>query len=363
MKKIEVFIARVLVYITYYLTLLLPIKNNQVTIISYFNNDLGLEFSKLSDILIADGYIVKQSLHKFKSNALGKLSYLFSFIYQTYLFNTSKVIVLDGNNFVFSTINVKKDVKTIQLWHATGAIKQFGINTSRRYEIKGYDSLIVSSSFFKEIFAKALNTDINNVHDLGVCKTDYLFDNNFIMERKKEFYLKYPDLVGKKIVLYAPTFRGEGIEDMKFDGNINDLDAMLGEDYQVAVKLHPLIKSYDLANVMDFTNEDLYTLLCVSEYVISDYSALIFDAAILNKKIILYLYDLDNYTKERGLCLNIDELLLQKSYTIDNIYDIIIENNVCINNAKFIEKYLSAIDGNSTIRIANHIKKIIKEER
>jgi len=359
MAKIEVFISTILVKIIYYITYFFPVNKNKIVINSYFNNDLGLEYSRLYDLLDKEGYIVKCILVKFKGNALGKLKYLFGLFYQTYLFNTSKVILLDGNNFVYSTINVKKQVKVIQLWHATGAIKNFGNLTKRRYQIKGYDSLIVSSDFFKDIFSRALNTEINNIHPLGITKTDYLFDDEFINDRKELFYQKNPHLIEKKIILYAPTFRGDGVDDARVDSDIGELTDYLSEEYHLIASLHPLSKEYNLKDInkkIDMQKEDLYTLLCVSDIIISDYSALIFDASLLNKKIIMYLYDLDTYTETRGLCLNIDEMPLTKCFNIEELYHSIITAEKNIDNSDFINKYVSALDGNSTDRIFLHIK-------
>ena len=363
MKKLEVIIAKIMVIITYYLTFLVPIKKKRISFISYFNNELGLEFTKLNDLLINDGYEIKYSLRQFKGNALGKLTYLFSFVYQTYLFNTSRIIILDGNNFVHATIKAKKGVETVQLWHATGAIKKFGTPTKRRYEIKGYDHLIVASAFFKEIFAKALNTKIENVYDLGVCKTDYLFDAEFIEQKKASFYQTNPHLKDKKIILYAPTFRGEGIEDVKLVSDIGQMKNYLADDYHLLVKLHPLITKYDLSEDVEITKDDLYTLLCVADFVISDYSALIFDAVLLNKRIILYLNDFEQYEKERGLCLNLAQLPLKKGYTINDVCAIIMEYEEDVDNSSFVSEYLLALDGKSTERIYRHIKVVIEKER
>ncbi|MDL2212264.1 CDP-glycerol glycerophosphotransferase family protein [Erysipelotrichaceae bacterium OttesenSCG-928-M19] len=364
LKKFEIFFSKVLIQISYIFTYLIPIKKNRVSLISYFNNEYGLEFEMLVKLLKEDNYEIKASLHCFNGTMLGKLRYLFSFMYQTYLFNTSSVVLLDGNNFVYANIKVKAQVHTIQLWHATGAIKKFGQDTKRRYQIKGYDSIIVSSSFFKPIYAQALNTPLENVHDLGICKTDYLFDCEYLNNCQVKFYQKYPFLKNKKIILYAPTFRGEGIDDINDTSNINELTKLLNDDYCLLKKNHPLVKKNDNdTSIIDVSSDDLYELLVVADYVISDYSALIFDAMILNKKTILYLYDYQEYKKNRDFCVNIHEIDLKKGYTIHEIYDILNEYEDCEEVSANMEKYLSAIDGSSTKRIFNYIKNLERMRR
>lgn len=361
LKKIEVVIARFLIYISYVVTYLIPVKKRRVSIISYFNHELGLEFSDLAMLLEEEGYELKYDLHKFNSNLWGKFKYLFSFMHQTYLFNTSKLVILDGNSFVFSSIKTKDIVHTMQLWHATGAIKRFGGQSERRYEIKGYDSLIVASEYFKNIFSDYLNTDLAKTHVLGVCKTDYLFKQEFKQSKMIEFYLKYPELKNKKIILYAPTFRGTGIEDINNNNvALDQIQEELGNEYQLVVKYHPLINKSIKTNNYDFSNLDLYQLLFVSDYVISDYSALLYDAALLNKKIVMYLYDINEYKNNRGLCVDLDDFIFEKSYNIKELLNSI-KNYKNKDYKKFNEKYLTVTNGNSTKNIFMFINRIMKE--
>ncbi len=361
MKKIELLISKIIVKLFFVLTYLLTIKKNRISIISYFNEEYDIEFSKLVDDLNDENFEIKSCLKQFEYTKLGKLKYLFSFIKQTYLFNTSSIILLDGNSFVYSNIKAKKDVKVVQLWHATGAIKNFGNLANRLYDIKEYTNVIVASEYFRTIFAKALNTKIENVLALGISKTDYLFNQAYHEEQRNKFYQNHPELMNKKIILYAPTFRGMGVNDMNFDRNskIEKLSSCLNDKYEIIVKTHPLIsENIFFDKSIEVINEDIYQLLLVSDYIISDYSSLIFDGMILNKKIILYLYDLDNYSEDRGLCLDIDELPLKKGYSIEEVAQIINENLDNEEYSDFKKQYLNAIDGYSTKRIVEYLKKL-----
>jgi len=353
MKHIEKFIASFLVLITFVLTYLLPVRK-RVAIISYFNKEYGLEFTKIVNGLEYHHIQVVSNLHKFDSSLKGKFKYLFSFIYQTYLFNTCKVIVLDGNNFVHSTITKKDKVQVIQVWHSTGAIKVFGdILENRRYKIKGYDYIVSPSSYFNDIYAKSFDTDISKVKNLGVSKTDYLFDKDYLKSCKAKFYKKYPDLKNKRLILYAPTFRGSGIEDMNIElESIRQLEGSLDKDSQLIVRLHPLVKKdHDFFTTPGM---DLYTLLSVCDVIISDYSALVFDSVILNKRVILYIYDLDHYIQSRGLCVDIDDFDLEKAYNIKDLIDLL-KKDFNSKDQLVKEKYLSDIDGHSSERIVSLI--------
>lgn len=357
MKRLETLLASIIVKTSFVLTYFLPVQN-RVAIISYFNKDYGLEFSKIKALLEEKDIVVVSDLVKFQSNLLGKFKYLFSFVKQVYFFNTCKVILVDGNSFVHARINKKQSVKVVQLWHASGAIKQFGSMVDhRRYQIKPYDVVVAPSNYFKPIYAKAL--DSQNVKVLGVSKTDYLFDQTYLTKLRDNFYQKYPDLLDKKIVLYAPTFRGEGIEDMNIDTNaIKVLQDKLPKDYQLILRLHPLVRE-QAKGFFSCDEMNLYTMLEVSDYIISDYSALVFDSMILNKKIILYLYDYQQYKQTRGLCVNIDDFGLPTVYNEQGLLKVILDYpSIDFNKVK--EKYIDHLDGQSSIRISDLIQSLLK---
>lgn len=357
-KKLEETIAKLLIMISFYLTYPLKVKRNRVSLISYFNADYGIEFTDLVSRLQDNDIEVKSSLNHFKANALGKFKYLFSFMYQTYLFNTSRIIILDGNSYVNSVINKKNETKTYQLWHALGAIKKFG--EQRRYENKPYDYVVVSSDYFKEPFSLALNTPLKNIYNLGNVKSDNLFNKEYLNKLKNDFYNKYPELINKKIILYAPTFRGTGLEDMQSsDGGITKLRDMLSYDYHLIVKQHPLVIDKSFHNY----DEDLYTLLVVADYVVSDYSALIFDAVILDKKVILYLYDYDEYLKNRGFFLDPKSLGLIQAFNINELYDIIDKESYLDNNREVKQNFLNDIDGHSLDRVIKQLLTILEDKR
>lgn len=361
MKSLEKCIASIIVYITFLLTYLIPVNKKRVSIISYYNTTPNLEFQRLVSLLVCNNIQVKYDLVKFNSSIIGKFRYLFSFIHQTYLYNTSAVVILDGNSFVYSLIKQKKKVKTVQLWHAIGAIKKFGCQTHRRYNIKAVDLIVVSSELFRPIFADYLNTPLDKVKALGNIKSDYLFDNEYLNKIKESFFKKYPELLNKELILYAPTFRGSGIEDANINlDDINRINEMLAPNQRLIIKLHPLLKrKYNLRKYLDLSHENLYYLLVSSNIIISDYSALIYEASLLKKRIIMHLYDYNDYLNKRGLCVDISEFPFAKSYTSEGLISLINTDNQNIDYSSFNGKYLSGINGESCINIGKEIIEMV----
>ncbi len=118
----------------------------------------------------------------------------------------------------------------------------------------------------------------------------------------------------KQVVLYAPTWRGV-MEDRKFDVDTlqKDLAALAGLDANVIFMGHHLmienIKGVDLGSlIIPPPSQNTNELLSIVDVLITDYSSIFFDFLVTNKPIIHYVYDYDEYKRERGLGLELDEL-------------------------------------------------------
>ena len=162
----------------------------------------------------------------------------------------------------------------------------------------------------------------------------------------------------KKIILYAPTYRITGVVDLPFDPDqlISYLNENFKDDYIIITKMHylnSLSKIYE--NVIDCTKySELVDLMKISDILISDYSSLILDFALLNKPIILFQYDYYRYTKERGVYFNFEDYLPSKQI-IDREMDLYTLDweNLSEKNEGMIEKFYPVEDGKSTKRIVN----------
>lgn len=211
---------------------------------------------------------------------------------------------------------------------------------------KNYDYVISGSKEMNLFFAHAFDVPIEKVKDIGTPSADYLLKENKSMVKK--LFDKYPQLKKKTNILYSPTFRSDGTD------NIEEvISAIDTEKYNLIITFHPKNNNYiNKTNVICINREEFltYDVLRVMDYVITDYSALTMDACLLNKKLLLYVYDYEKYEKENGL--NIDLFKELKNCVYKNIKDIIkiIDNNqydITSYNA-FRKKYISQLDGNST---------------
>lgn len=134
----------------------------------------------------------------------------------------------------------------------------------RDYKVKNYDYTIVNSDFLKPIFARAFNLLESQVMVTGIPNNDKIFDSIFVEETKQRLLAKYPILKNKKIITYAPTFRGR--ISTHFREAMIDLEKVhqkLGEDYLIIYKSHPLISDskYENSKRVLFIQDELISSL------------------------------------------------------------------------------------------------------
>lgn len=274
---------------------------------------------------------------------------------------TSKVVVTDDYLKYLRYVTLRNSQKVVQIWHACGAFKKFGLNAPsnlpRDLEKKThtqYDAVCVSSDFVRKYYASAFGIGEDKVVATGVPRTDNLFDEKYVSQMQEEIYSQYNFLRNKRIYLYCPTFREKDGVKYKFDVQI-DFDKLSNElnDNEVFVmKRHPAMKDmyFDEGkynNIFDLTDESVLSLMSVSDVVITDYSSVIFEASLLKKAILFYCPDFDSYERSfymqypddfPGEMIKSSDILLEKLRISE--YDNKTEN--------FVEKELSACDGNST---------------
>lgn len=133
----------------------------------------------------------------------------------------------------------------------------------------------------------------------GLSRTDLFFDDSYKQKCYELFYKKHPDAIGKKLVLWAPTFRGKANNPFILGKNyIDELQEKLGEEWYVLTKVHPHL---DSKNHISNTNIPTEELLPIIDILITDYSSVIFDYILLSKPLILFVPDYEEYKQKRGI--------------------------------------------------------------
>ena len=365
MKKLEKFVLGIMLGFINFFVKFMKIKDNQIAFISlesqHLESDLLLIYNQIKD---DPNLKIKKVLIGYdKNNLIQDFFYMLNCIKQVVVINTSKVVLIRDNNYVVSTFK-RKGVQVIQVWHACGAIKKFGNVIKREYPIKNYDYIISNSDFWKKPYSEAFGVLEQNVISTGMPRVDCLCQQEYLDKTSEKMMNKYPMLKGKKIILYAPTFRGniyKGFKTIPFHAQ-KIIDA-LGDDYYLLYKFHPLLKNIKLdehERIINMNNEDTHELFTISHALISDFSSIIFDYSLLNKPMYFFVPDLEQYLDDLGcfvdyqtmpgaICKNEDELITA------------IKDNKEYDIEKFKNQFFKYQDGHNIERVVDFIYHIIKK--
>lgn len=170
-----------------------------------------------------------------------------------------------------------------------------------------FDCCLASSEYEKFVYAGMFGIPVNKMKVIGMPKNDILVHYSNSYRDKLRNKLGIP--IGKKAILYAPTFREEANFKEVFDVDVNLWKEKLGNDYVLLYRAHPVVSSknkIDDGFFIDATNYEMVEdIMIASDILVSDYSGIIFDYCIMGKPIYLWTYDYDTYNANRGLYFDI----------------------------------------------------------
>ena len=225
---------------------------------------------------------------------------------------TSRVILTDDYLKYLRDVRLRRGQRVIQIWHAVGAFKRFGLdapsNLSREDEISThaqYTHVCVSSNYVRLFYASAFGVDLDVVKPLGVPRTDTLLDKARLNETRAALLDAHPELKGKTVYLYLPTFREKDGVVTDFDPQLDfsALNDALKPNELLVVRRHPVMKTPffpegAFERVTDLTDVSTTALLSAANVVVTDYSSVLFDAALLGLPLVFYAPDLDSYERD-----------------------------------------------------------------
>ena len=288
---------------------------------------------------------------------------------------TAKYVFVDDASLILSSIPLRKETVAINLWHACGAFKKFGRSTAElkfgssaatldKYPNYGnLTHVTVSSPEVVWAYEEAMHLPKGIVKATGVSRTDQFYDKEFVESRKQKLYEIMPEAKDKKVILYAPTFRGHVATASSPDRiDFERFCRELGNEYVIVCKHHPFVKNPPIIpeELQHFARDltkylSIEDLLCCADICISDYSSLVFEYSLFEKPMIFYAYDYDNYCDWRGFYYDYSEFtpgpvvqtedeLLNSIKNIDTQFD---KQKVI----DFKEKFMGSCDGHATERI------------
>lgn len=232
---------------------------------------------------------------------------------------TAAADIYCDNYFAF-TAGLKRYAtqRVIQLWHASGAVKAFGWGDPQTQQRDAADQrrfqavynqitdFVVGSEKMGQVFAQSYQVPATRMRVLGYPRSDRYCQSHWVTETQAAIYAQYPELQDREVILYAPTYRAGVTFDLPADFS----KLKLADNQLLILKLHPhlagqaqqLYEKYPnlIKLVPTFSTDELLT---VTNTLISDYSSVIFDYALLPncRKMVFFTFDWDVFQRSVGL--------------------------------------------------------------
>ena len=291
------------------------------------------------------------------------------------LYASSEIVIVDDYFRLLNLVDKREGVKLFQLWHACGAFKTFGFT---RLGKKGgprqtdpnhrmYDYAIVSSREIARHYAEGFGLSDENVVATGIPRTDIFMDRDYSDNVKASFYNRYPRLRKKKIMLFAPTFRGNGQMSAFYPTeafNPVEVYEQLKGEYAIIIKLHPFCRErFEIPEeykdvIVDLSDDDeLNDLLFVTDLLVTDYSSVVFEASLLNIPMLFYAFDLYDYISSRDFYYDFEGFVPGKIvFSQRELLQCIEQQDFSSEKVEgFKNKFFDHLDGKSSQRVADLI--------
>ncbi|MFI7596866.1 CDP-glycerol glycerophosphotransferase family protein [Actinoplanes sp. NPDC049681] len=268
----------------------------------------------------------------------------------------------------------------VQTWHGT-PLKRIGFDVpdirhaDRKYlkrieqEAPQWSFLVSPNRFSTPILQHAFHYD-GEMLESGYPRNDILFATDPAATAAIRRHLGVPD--GKRVVLYAPTWRddefyGQGRYKMSMRLDLADARRMLGDDHVLLVRRHPNVIDPMPDDGSGFVRDvstypDMADLLAITDVLITDYSSVMVDFANTGRPILLFTYDLEHYRDRlRGFYFDFEKeapgpLLMTSEDVIKSLAELAVDPGAYADQRRaFQARFCDLDDGTATKRVVDRM--------
>ncbi len=286
----------------------------------------------------------------------------------------SDFIFLDDHAPVLDWLILDKDTALIQLWHAGAGFKSSGysrwghIGCPAPYSChRQYKYGISGSKNIAHFFSEVWGINDSQVLPTGMPRIDEFLDKDYRRKKTKELYEKYPMCKDKKVILFAPTYRGTNKANAHYPYELIDfkrLYELCGDEYVVLFKMHPWVASEvpisdkykdRFADVGRYPN--INDLFYITELLITDYSSNIFEYSLMKKPMLFFAFDEIQYSFSRGFHRAYEESAPGKvCHTFEEVLQAIADEDFDYPKVEeYVEKHFDYIDSHASDRVIDWI--------
>jgi CDP-ribitol ribitolphosphotransferase len=253
---------------------------------------------------------------------------------------SAKFVFVDGPVPLLKFIKLTKETKLIQLWHAGAGFKgagfsRFGIGSSiypNNLSHKQVAYALAPSEPLVEVFKEVIGIEEKAFFVANMPRLTGFMGPKHIDRVNRSFYKARPNLLGKEIILFAPTYRG-AVSKAYYPYEMLDFDRLydfLGDEKVMIVKMHPNIRKWPNLEkysdrILDYSKSkrtDINDLLHIAHILITDYSSTYYEYGLLKKPMLFYCFDKYIYENTRGVYQGVDDAAPGKVVnTFDELID------------------------------------------
>lgn len=317
MNRLELALTRLVLGLVAFVAQRFALRS-EVLFASSRDRVLGPQLAALSTAIreAAPEFGQRVALAPYGYGITSKVRYLLHLIGATWALNRARITIIDNAWLPVHITARRRGSRVIQVWHAEGSYKRFGHAARGASRLadgalrglihRGYDAALVSSDAVRAAYAEAFRLPVERVYAVGPLHGAWLASESRVAERVSALREQYPALEGRRVLLYAPTFRGRGVSRRSALAISPDaIAAALPPDWIVLIKAHPLVPITDTAThpsclIVDRRTpvEDLFP---VADALFTDYSSSVFLWSLMARPLLLAIDDLEDYSKDPGL--------------------------------------------------------------
>ncbi|SDG92936.1 CDP-glycerol glycerophosphotransferase [Sinosporangium album] len=302
-----------------------------------------------------------------------------------------------ANGLLPQWFRARDDQTVVQLWNGT-PVKHIGNDLPhmsrdpkppvwyrQAADVRGWDLLVTQSTWASSVMRQAFGYQ-GEVLECGFPRNDLLsLPDRESLAADVRRRLGVPE--GRKIVLYAPTWRDYDRKNGTVKLDVRLARRVLGADHHLLVRAHPMqavpmvpvvpgpgsvgaragsARPFGPSHRDDFitdvtTYPDIAELMLVADVLVTDYSSTMFDFVATGRPVVILAYDLERYANKRGLYLDIDgqapgPVVSTAAQAVEAIRDITtISARFANRYAAFRTTYAPRDDGKATDRFIEHV--------
>ncbi len=334
------------------------VNYNKVIFAASYSDRLSSNMLPIYKRLSEAGYEIKNMCVDFnRLSSFEILRYMKTFMKE---YASARYVFISDYFLPAASCNKRKETKVIELWHAGGMLKKMGYDAKddiptyfKGNPTKNFDLVTVSADFCVPAYESAFKLEPGIAKATGIARTDLYYDDAYNKKCIDRFYNMYPEAMGKKICLYAPSFSGNASHPVcpGYTKKLIKTFEELSDEWFFITKLHPHMEKYYPEAQVKLSTEELFA---PCDLLITDYSSVVFDFMIYNKPFILYAPDIKRYIKERGFYIEISMLPAPIAKNTDDLRRLL-SGNSWKRDPEEIEKcralYMEKCDGHAVDRI------------